>query len=519
MNQVIKKIPPNNPVFAGEILKNYHWGFDFLASWLTRLLPLSPFDVYFRLLPLTFAFLIGFLSFYLGRLVSKKFWVGFWFAFLNFFAGSLGWIITLWREGRVGGESLFWSMQSISTLINPPYALSLVILLAGIAVWYKRKDVGRWWEGMFLGAVFGLLVGIKAYAGILAGFSLLSLWLFQWLKRRKASAFSLWIWMSTGLVSISVLFLIGVFSGRPSLVFKPLWFVHSLVESLDKLYLPRIAVLRINLLANWWSWKLPFLIFLEIFLLFIFLLGNMGTRVLGGIEIAKKLLRGAMSDFDVLVAFFLIFSFLFPMLFIQRGTTWNTIQFFYYFLFFSNFYFALFLARLTESKLLRNRLFLIVILLLTLPTTFSSLRGYLGKVAPATIPYYELEGLDFLKRQSNGVVLTVPYDKFKKSGVTAPLPLYLYESTSYVSALSDKVVFFEDEMNLQITGYPWEERRRKIEKFFSSKDGIWSRGFLLNNNIDYIYLVDDQKLPLQVGDLGLEVIFDNGQVRIYKVLR
>lgn len=519
MNQVVKKIPPQNPVFAGEVLRNYHWGFDLLAGWLTKLLPFSSLDIYFRLLPITFAFLIGFLSFCLGRLVTKNFWVGFWFVFLNFFAGSFGWIVTLLREGKIGGESLFWSMQSISTLINPPYTLSLIVLLVGIIIWFRKRHLGKWYEGAVLGILFGILVGVKVYAGILIGLSLFSFWCLQKFKNKGTHPFDFWIWATTGLVSIITLFLIGVSSSKPSLVFAPFWFVHSLVESFDKLYLPKVAVLRINLAANWLSWKLPFLLFLEVFLLGIFILGNMGTRILGWFDLARKIIRKQLGDFDLLMMPLFFYALVFPLFFVQRGTTWNTIQFFYYFLFFSNFYLALFLARLTKSKTLIKKLFLFLILLLTLPTTASTLKEYLGFPSPATIPYYELEGLEFLKKQPGGIVLTFPYDKFKRSGVTAPLPLYLYESTAYVSALTGKTTFLEDEMNLEITGYPWKERRKETEKFFSTQDRIWSRGFLLNNNIDYIYLVNDQKLPLQTGDLGLDVIFDNGQVRIYKVLK
>jgi len=316
-----------------------------------------------------------------------------------------------------------------------------------------------------------------------------------------------------------ILFLFGIFANNPGLIFQPFWFSHSLVESIDKLYLPKIAVLRMNLAANFLSWKLPFLIFLEFFLLIIFLVGNMGTRVFGLLTIVKKIVKREMDDLNILLLLFLFFSLLFPLLFIQKGTAWNTIQFFYYFLFLANFYFALFLASLTESKSLKKKLFLAVLLLFTLPTTFSTARGYLGKTSPATIPYYELEGLRFLKKQPEGIVLTFPYDAFKKTGVEPPMPLYIYESTAYVSALTEKITFLEDEMNLEITNYPWRERKKETQLFFNSQDRIWARGFLLNNGIDYIYLVNDQQLSLSPENLALKMIFNNDQVRIYQVLK
>ena len=72
-------------------------------------------------------------------------------------------------------------------------------------------------------------------------------------------------------------------------------------------------------------------------------------------------------------------------------------------------------------------------------------------------------------------------------------------------------------MNLDITGFDWQTRRKEIEKFFTTTDKYFARGFLLNNNIDFIYLVNDQEFKLSDNDLQIDKIFDNSQVRIYKV--
>ncbi len=516
MGQIAKKIPPGNPVFSGKNLSGYHWGFDFLAVEIGKIFGLSYLDVYFRLLPLLAAFLIGFLSFRLAVVLTKKNSVGFWFVFLNYFTGSFGWIVTWLRNGSIGGESLFWSMQSISTLINPPYGWSLVFLLLGLLIWVRVRGAHHWRQAVFLGILFGLTTGVKVYAGVLIGLGLFFYWL---LSNKKRSKFDSVIWLTTAVVSFLVLFAMGVFSQKSPLVFKPFWFIHSLIDSIDKLYLPRLAVLRMNLSQNLISWKLPLLVAIEVFSLLLFTVGNMGIRVFAFWEMARRAVKNDFSEFDKLISIVLFFSFLFPLLFIQKGTTWNTIQFFYYFLFFANFYLAIFLSRLFKKrtpKAVFGGLFLVA---LSLPTTFSTLRGYFGRLPPAVAPYYELEGLNFLKKQKEGAVLTYPYNKFKKGGLGDPLPLYLYETTAYVSAFTAKQTFLEDEMNLEITGFSWRDREKEVDKFFSSKDKIWSRGFLLNNGVDYVYLVDEQILPMEANDLGLKMIFANGQVRIYKVLK
>jgi len=272
---------------------------------------------------------------------------------LIYFAGSFGWIITLLREGKIGGESLFWSMQSISTLINPPYALSLIILLFGLTVWLKWRANGNKQQAIVLGLIFALIAGIKVYGGILIGLSLFFFWLVKKI-RGQALIFDFYLWLTDAVFSLAILILIGAISRESLLIFKPFWFTHSMVESLDKLYWPKLALLRINLIHQWFSWKLPFLLAIELFLVLVFLVGNLGTRAIGLVVMFSKFARRAYSDFDCLMGLFFIFSLVIPLAFIQKGTAWNTIQFFYYFLFFANLYLALFLARLMEKKSLRN---------------------------------------------------------------------------------------------------------------------------------------------------------------------
>jgi uncharacterized membrane protein len=154
------------------------------------------------------------------------------------------------------------------------------------------------------------------------------------------------------------------------------------------------------------------------------------------------------------------------------------------------------------------------------PTTFSTLKQYLGFPPPAAIPFEELEALEFLRKQPERVVLTFPYLSSLKSEkrMTAPIPVYAYETTAYVSAFSGKQTFLEDEMNLEISGYKFGERRKEIEKFFSTNDKDWARSFLSNNKINYIYLLRGQKINLGENDLGIKLIFDNGTARIYQFL-
>lgn len=510
INQVLRGFPPPHPTLSGFGLTNYHYLYDLILAVVSKLTTISARYLYFQLFPTFLAFGIGILSFLVGYYWQKDFWTGFWLAFFNYFAGSFGFLITLWRTKELGGESLFWSMQSISTLVNPPFALSLVVLLAGlywllrIKSWDLKKIIG-------LGFLFGLLIDIKVYAGVVVLPALLIFALFKLIQGKKEY---LWIFLVASIISLATFLLINR-KATSLLVFEPLWFIHTMIEAADRLYLPRLALARHTLIEG----KLgPRLFALELGTLGIFLLGNLGTRIIGLKTLIEKNIK---KDFDDLDAFIFIggaVGLLIPLIFIQKGTAWNTIQFFYYFLFFANFYAAVALAKIMKMKTNQKWIFLGLIILLTIPTSWATLRSYLGWPSPTAISKGELEALAFLKKQKPATVLTFFYNPFEKEKFAqTPIPLYAYETTAYISAFSGKQTFLEDEMNLAISGYDFKQRSEDEVKFFITKDEIWARGFLLNNQIGYIYLTNRQRFLLSEEELGIDKIFDNGEARIYQV--
>ena len=147
------------PVFAGETLMNYHVGFDLLLAVLNKLTNVDIPVLYFQVIPPILAVLIGALTYKFAFIFRKSKTEAIWGSFFVYFGGSFGWLLTVIREGVIGGESIFWSSQAVSTLINPPFALSLVILLLGL-IHLKKPLVST--------LLFGVLFEIKAYAGLLA---------------------------------------------------------------------------------------------------------------------------------------------------------------------------------------------------------------------------------------------------------------------------------------------------------------------------------------------------------------
>jgi len=75
-------------------------------------------------------------------------------------------------------------------------------------------------------------------------------------------------------------------------------------------------------------------------------------------------------------------------------------------------------------------------------------------------------------------------------------------------------------MNLQNSGYIWPERRQASLDFFSQQNEFADRGFLVNNQISYLYLPKIYMDKIDFNDnMYLKIIYENDEVVIYQVQR
>lgn len=499
------------PVFSGEIIKNYHIGFDLILAFIHKLALIPVETLYFQIVPPLLALGIG-VSVYLFVLEWKKSkFAAFWATFFIYFGGSFGWILTYLREKEFSGESLFWSQQSISTLINPPFALSQLVIFIGLLALIKGLKEKNNKLLILASFLFGVLVQIKIYAGILVLGGLFVGSLIEIFKRNGTSLLKVF----AGAAILSTLIFVPL-NPNPgsSLVFKPFWFLETMMGLSDRFNWPKFYEAMINYKYGH-VWLKAIIAYSLAFLIFI--VGNLGTRIIGFIYILKKLRN--LSKVDYLDAFIFILisgGIVLPIFLLQSGTPWNTIQFFYYSLMFFSIIAGISLGQMIEKN---KKLFAALIVILAIPTSIATLRNYLPSRPPAKISLLELEALKFLSDQPQGVVLTYPFDRLaaQKAENNPPRPLYLYESTAYVSAYSGKPVFLEDEVNLDITGYDWHGRRSEVENFLRSLDHQFVYNFLRENNITYVYWVKGQRARLGEGQLGMTRVFENKEVDIYKV--
>lgn len=491
-----------HPTFSGSLLQNYHPFYNLLVNLTSKITNISIQTLSFQILPILFSLLLAALSFKIG---FKLFGYtgGLLHLFFNSFSSSFGWLVSLIRNQDLYGESIFWSMQSASTLSNPPYTLSLIFIMLGLLILLKNKL--KTIDYIFLFIISLVLPVTKAYATFV--------WfpLFYLILILNKSTLKKYIFFAITAISSYILFSYYN-SGSTSLFeFNPFWFIHSLIDSPDRLFLPQLSAYRFNL-----STILdPRYLAIEIFTLIIFIIGNFSWRVFGFIKPQKQYQKIYFSILPVI-----IFLFLIPLFFTQKGNTWNSIQFLYYSLFLTNILLTAFFISHLNKKIVK--IFLAITILTSIIANIGTYQTYLGNPAPTAIFPKEIEALNFLSQQPKGVVLTYPFNPyFKNSFSQTPLPLYTYETTAYVSAYTGFPVLLADQMNLQISGYNYQPRLDQINKFFKQDSEFENRGLLVNNQIDYVYLVDKQidSTQLDLTKMSLQKIFDNSYVNIYQVNR
>ena len=472
INQLIKGVPPQNPILGGEILKNYHYFYDLLIAATSFLTKIDISDLVFRIYPTFFSLFLGVGTYYLitilfsGKMAKNQLKLASFFAlYLVYFAGSFGWIVDLLKGKGMGGESNFWANQSISFNLNPPFAISMLIIIAIFQILFKMEKLNKW--GLInLTILCGSLIAFKAYGGVLILGSLLLVGI---IKR----SFSYLITFLTSLIVSALLFISNFSIGGNLMMFSPFWFIHSMIDSPDRVGWVRLTLAREAGYSqgNWFKFFAA-----ESISLFLFIVGNLGTRIFALFSLFK--LKVIFKDKNYLLMFiFSLLALTIPILFIQAGNPWNTIQFLYYFLYISAIVSGVFLSKfLTKSGFLLGLPFILVIGIITPINSWASANGYLTYRPHAMITNGELDALKFLSQQEGGVVLTYPYDKRLKQKMAEPWPLFVYDSTAYVGAFSNKASFLEDEPQNQILLTDYKKRLVASKDFFA-KLGIGEEEF------------------------------------------
>lgn len=506
INQLTKVVPPQNPIFAGPVLKNYHFFYDLLIAATNFLTGIPILDLVFRFYPILFSLLLGIGTYYLTNNLFKKKLATIFSLYLVYFAGSFGWIVEYLKEKHLGGESAFWANQSISFNLNPPFAISLIIIIAIFQLLFTTTKIQK--NVIFILVILcGTLISFKSYAAVLILFSLL---IVSILKR----SIPLFVCFIFSTISSLLLFISNFSLGMSLLLFSPFWFIHSMVDASDRVGWTRLSLARTTGYSqgNWFKF-----ISSETISLFLFLVGNLGTRFFAIFLLLK--FKAIFANTSYLFIFiFSLLSLSIPIFFIQSGNPWNTIQFIYYFLYVAAVTSGLVLARIvTKLNQKLSYIFITIFLIITPINSWATANSYLSDNPHAKVSSKELEALKFLSSQKDGIVLAYPYDKNLKLKLNEPWPIFAYDSTAYVAAISGKSVYLEDEAQNQILLTDYKRRLVGSIDFFSNVN-LEGNKFLKANRIKYIYIPKIFKIQLNFDKVSTKLIYENEEIQIYEVV-
>lgn len=526
MEEIAKVFPPQNPGFSGEPLYNYHYLVDVIMGEFFRIFPMfSSLDLYFRYFPVLFSFMIGMSVFaFVARWQNNK-KVGLLALFFIYSVGSFGYVVNFTKGGSIfGGETIFWAAQQNTILGNPPHAISHAILpafLLSALHFFKSRSKGWFITAFLTGSV---LAGFKVSGGLVMLVGLGSAAVGELVFNRRFSTL-----MLAGALGLSNLITIkSMASGAGSfLVFLPWWFVRTTI--VDRISWMDLEFQRQHYLSKGtWNASLRVLQ-VEMIAFAIFLIGNMGTRILGFFEIIQKVImkrREIVKDqIEILLLGSMLTGLVVPILFVQKGLIYNNIQFMQYFLLISGFYAAVAIYRLLVF--FRRRVIQVIVMLLifalSVPTVIGNLVEFYGPNASplSMVSRQQIEALNYVKDHTNPgeVILNVPFNRdLKNKFRDQPKPIYAWYDTPYISALTGRRSYLASE-HVTLLEYPdTKKRQENMKKFFLQTDLNWNRQFLKDASISYIYINKPEiKSSLNMGKNNLSPFYENSEVIIYKV--
>lgn len=527
-NEIKNNLPLSNPVFSGEKLYNYHYLIDVVIGEFGRIYKVfNSFDLYFRLFPVLLSFMISMGVFSLVKRWQDNSKIGYLALFFTLFCGSFGYIVTYLRDGTfLAGETVFWAAQGNSILGNPPHASSWAILpVFFLAYYFLIKERNKYWfvASFLLGSI---LASFKVSGGVvmLAGIGIASV--LDLSINRKFHLILLTIFLT---ISNYVVLKSMTRGAEGFLMFLPWWFIRTMVVAgnrLDWIDLEHKRQFYLELGGIRGTLRV---LQYETIAFLIFLIGNMGMRVIGFIEIIRRFIldfRSTKSNlFEITLFISMLTGLVIPILFVQKGIIYNNIQFMQYYLLIFGFFAAISVYRLLiwiRVKILQV-LLLIVVSIFSIPTVLGNINEFYGPNSNplAIISNSELEALNYLKSKSNSsdVILTLPYNKYLQDKFKfQPKPIYAWYSTGYITALTERHTYLSSEEQVQIQDYPVEERRQKAKEFFEGSSFDANKQFLVKHGIRFVYLPKKElEKPFDAGKNGLKLFFENNEVIIYTV--
>lgn len=474
-------IPPAHPSTDTIVLTNYHYFYDLFLGVLVKFSGISSLILYYQVSVIFLSIGLVLSAFILGEKLKNKF-SGYLLVLSTTLFGSLSYLIPVFfHPDQPWAESSFWVSQTFVMIVNPQVIFTLIITYVVILLILELELISgkitnktrQYFALHFLIIIFiATSIGFKSYAWVILSVVYAVVLLREIFKYKSFYPFLLGIIYL--LFSLPFVWLITKFKGD-SFFYMPLWYTNSMIESPD-----RVNYLEWKFLQDHYLFKKNWLrlILLETKKLIVFYIGNLGIRSLFfGLPLFlffKKLKKNVNWNLFVYIFVGFLFSSIFPLLYLQKGIVWNSIQFWYYALVFANIMFVVFIAEILEKKPKFLKILIVLILLLiAIPTTIKT--------------FFEKTNSPFLLENEtiNQLTNLSSSDKI----MICPENSYIYHST-LVSVLSPAKVYLANPSQLELIGSD-KKISDELNEIIKTNDDISLKKLIESENINIFLCKDD----------------------------
>lgn len=486
------------PTFAGHPLSGYNTLIDWVIAVKSRLSTISPAFMYFKVIPVVWFVVMVLLLYRFARTYRPKGYFAPPLLLFSFLGSSFSFLIPLLRRGVIEGSSSLLSMQSSLALLNPQLALSLLCLVGYlILTTQKNKNYTTY---LLYGLLSAIALGLKFYTGVII-LVMMGVELLIHLRRERLMLTLIKRGLLVLIPSLVVTLLVyNPGSGESPFIWRPFATINPIIEQRDLIHIPQLAI-------KLYTEQGVTLLAIELLILVIFLVMNLGSRVVG---IAQSLMirDGKFQTTTIVIWAGAIVGTLLSILLVQRGIWWNTVQFLHVALFLWGIIAADGVDQALRSGKKLHIVLATIAILLVIPQNVDVVKSYLRTPGDSYISVAEMEALAHLRMLEAGVVYVAAFEKSTevRSGV-APLP-EVYD-TAYITAYSGKQVYLADRTQLELLSIPYLDRLKRIQEFDCTVLG----------EVDYLYERYNQPYVYQFAgcDKEIDTLLNNQEVTIYLV--
>ena len=482
IKSLLQSFPPQHPAFPSITLEQYHYFYDVFLAGLHVVSGAPILTLFFQFSPVLLSGLLMSSAWLLGsRLAGKA--GGALLVFLTAFTGSFAYLIPLFLPGQIWGESSFWVSQTFIMMVNPQIILTLGLVYVFFLL-IRVLEKPSWQQHVLFIALIAPSIGFKSYSWVILSVVYAGLLAWQLLvgKQLKSIVYGI----AYLLVAAPFIWLITRFKSG-SFFYEPMWYLNTMVESPDRLnYIPwKLMEDHYRLKKNW-----PRVLEIKLKELLIFYFGNLGVRslfVATPLLLIRKQIARKHALVIVLAILGFLFSSIFPLLFLQAGVVWNSIQFWYYALIFANIL-AMFCLVWVFSKVgsWEKYVLLVLVISLSVPTYVKAVSQKFTNLSGISVEQAELLG----NLDSSDTILLCPEDTplFKSTLITAFTPAAVY--------LSDPVQLQLVETDLSAV--------TQLETIFRKKDQPQLKELLKDENVSEVLCANHDLSEFITETLELE---------------